>query len=678
MKKQEILDLDVLSLKDLKQIIKDVRSELDGCTINSDEFEDALKRLTDAQDALKNATKKSNGALEGSYDALVAKMAELKKEWRAVADEADRNRLGEQIADINNQLKDMDASIGSYSRNVGNYGSAFDNVTMKIEGGVAKFEKFNNVSRSIIGSFDLVEGGLKAIGVESEEVEGLMRTMQGAMMFTNGLNSVKEGVQAFTTLRTSVTAATAAQTALNAAQMANPIGLVVVAVAALVAGITKLVSVIRKNRDEEEKLRQSFEATNKVIEDRIAAQEFEIEMMKAKGIEQAEILKKEREFALINAENTKERIAAIERELESTKGLRRKKKQLLEEQLQDLKDQLKDQETAIKNANNAIIIYDTQCETDRTKARQEAAIDRAKIAKAEADAEIAEAERVRRTIEDNYKADMEAREEYWMNEMQREEKRLRDEAERQKINLWKARQAGLFPDSEKYYQEWNEITDILDDQLKKLEDKYVNVDSTSGIPFLPPPDETDKQLETFGAKLKETLDLSEKHIKGVSAGVNLLGTSLGQTSQLLTTLANAQNQNTEEGFEMAKKYNIAAAVMQMLNGVVSAWTSAMQLGPIAGPVMGGVLTAFTTSLGMININKIKSTTFNNPDGGLDGGSTTLPNINTAALISSPVSYTTEVRGAKAEEEIPQRVYVVETDIVETMNKVNVAEEESVY
>lgn len=60
-------------------------------------------------------------AADGSYNSLVATMGRLKQEWRATGDEAKRAELGKQINDINNQLKTMDASVGVFGRNVGNY-----------------------------------------------------------------------------------------------------------------------------------------------------------------------------------------------------------------------------------------------------------------------------------------------------------------------------------------------------------------------------------------------------------------------------------------------------------------------------------------------------------------------------------------------------------------------------
>ena len=48
-------------------------------------------------------------------------MSELKKAFKETNDEAEREALAKQIVKINGQLKNMDASIGNFQRNVGNY-----------------------------------------------------------------------------------------------------------------------------------------------------------------------------------------------------------------------------------------------------------------------------------------------------------------------------------------------------------------------------------------------------------------------------------------------------------------------------------------------------------------------------------------------------------------------------
>lgn len=674
---EELELADIQTVKELKDYIKQLREELSQCKLGSEEFRTALNKLTDAQDTLKSHMGKAvDGAteLDGSYDALAKRLSELRKQWKATTDEAERASLGEQIADINNQLKDMDASIGNYQRNVGNYASAFDDVTLKIEGGVAKFERFNNISRSVIGSFDLVEGGLKAIGVESEEVEGLMNSMQGAMMLTNGLNSIKEGVQAFTALRTTIQTATVAQSGLNAMMMANPIGAVVAVVAALTAGVVALVKVIRKNRDEEEQLKTAYEATNRVIADRINSQELEIQLMEARGEAQADILQKELEYAKINAETTKNRIAALEKELEQTGALRTKKKKLLKEQLEDLKDQLKDQEEAVRDANNAILVFDVKTRKEQTDAAREAAEEQKRIAKDKADKEIEEAKRAQDEINKTYQQRKEERDEYWLNELQLRAKRLEEWVEEEKNIVRKQHENGLI-EEEEYLAQIFEIDKIYWDKKKKLEEdaakaseEYFN--NSADVATV----SAEKTAEATQKVTWSTMEASEKY----QAMAGLAGTAFGQTAQLLNTLSQQQDKTTKEGFEASKKMSIAAATMSMLQGIISSWTSAMSLPAPISFITGGVMTAFTTALGIAQINSIKKQSFDGGGSGASTSTTSMPSVNTAALISSPINYTTEVKGAQAEEEVAQRVYVVESDITNTQNKVKTVEDESTY
>lgn len=124
----------VKSVNDLKSNIKLLKESLGDLDIGTQEYQNTLELLKVNQNALKDAmyatstsmedvAKAATGASE-SYNSLVHKMAALKEEWRATNDEARRNELGAQIAEVNDKLKGMDASIGNFQRNVGNYSSA--------------------------------------------------------------------------------------------------------------------------------------------------------------------------------------------------------------------------------------------------------------------------------------------------------------------------------------------------------------------------------------------------------------------------------------------------------------------------------------------------------------------------------------------------------------------------
>lgn len=121
----------VNSVKDLKQEISDLRDKLVTLEKGSDEYNTTVKELIDDQVKLKevmNAGKNEIQAAEGSYNALSQRMSALKQVWKETTDEATRNEIGKQIAEINTQLKSMDSSIGNFQRNVGNYQSALDGV----------------------------------------------------------------------------------------------------------------------------------------------------------------------------------------------------------------------------------------------------------------------------------------------------------------------------------------------------------------------------------------------------------------------------------------------------------------------------------------------------------------------------------------------------------------------
>lgn len=140
----------VKSVNDLKENIKALKQNLGELEIGTDAYQTTLEELKVNQNALKDAMYATTSSMEDvaaaatgaskSYNSLVHQMAALKEEWRATNDEARRNELGVQIAQINQQLKDMDASVGNFSRNVGNYESGVSGLVEKFDawGGILK------------------------------------------------------------------------------------------------------------------------------------------------------------------------------------------------------------------------------------------------------------------------------------------------------------------------------------------------------------------------------------------------------------------------------------------------------------------------------------------------------------------------------------------------------------
>ena len=155
----------------------------------------------------------------------------------------------------------------------------------------------------------------------------------------------------------------------------------------------------------------------------------------------------------------------------------------------------------------------------------------------------------------------------------------------------------------------------------------------------------------------------------------IAATALSAVAQLMNGLAAEQDASTKEGFEQQKKFQVAGATMSMLAGIASAWASSMKLGPITGPIMGSILSAFMLATGIMQINKIKATQFNG--NGPTSSASASPNTSAVNSVIAPVQYTQDVQGASIEGAIKDaKVYVTETDISNTQNKVSVTENEA--
>ena len=139
----------------------------------------------------------------------------------------------------------------------------------------------------------------------------------------------------------------------------------------------------------------------------------------------------------------------------------------------------------------------------------------------------------------------------------------------------------------------------------------------------------------------------------------------------------------KEAFEQDKKLRIAQATIAGITGAIAAFAGAMTLGPIAGPIVGGVLAAAVGVMTGVQIAQIKKQKF-------DSGGTTVeanvPDTNVAAQINAAssggfTSFNEGVTGSPtggtttttSEGNNYQKVYVLESDITNSQNRVRTLE-----
>lgn len=195
-----------VSLRDFKKGIQDLKEELAHLTKGSEEYNRVAKEIRDAQGQLKSqmeGTKDVYAGMEGSYNALVRQMAELKKEWRATNDEARRNELGAQIGEINQKLKDFDSSIGNHQRNVGDYEIATKSLRQELK------DLTQQIAQGLASGLKTTDPEIKALTKRAGELKDAMADANA--MINVAASDVGGFVQALDLAKTAMAGFTAAQ-----------------------------------------------------------------------------------------------------------------------------------------------------------------------------------------------------------------------------------------------------------------------------------------------------------------------------------------------------------------------------------------------------------------------------------------------------------------------------------
>ena len=122
----------ITSIRDFKKHLDDLRGSLLGLNEESEEYKTIAEQIATDQAKLNDVMKigKTNtDAAAGSYVELNNQLKALRNQYKALS-ETERNSTSgqailENINKLDNQLKDIDESMGVYNRNVGNYKNAF-------------------------------------------------------------------------------------------------------------------------------------------------------------------------------------------------------------------------------------------------------------------------------------------------------------------------------------------------------------------------------------------------------------------------------------------------------------------------------------------------------------------------------------------------------------------------
>ena len=232
----------IQSVKELKNEISSLRDAWLQADEGSEEYEQTTEKLVEAQTKLNQVMsvgKSQVSAATGSYNALVNQMNALKRVWRETTSEVQRQALGEKIRGINDQLKELDSSIGNNQRKVGAYEqalqvlnksydtqkaelrdlkAALDNLDPSTEAYNKAFERAAEITHNLaeqqemlrrsandfgtqltnvadigaglVGGFNAIKGIMVLTGNESEDLTKVMAKLQAGIAVVQGLKGI--------------------------------------------------------------------------------------------------------------------------------------------------------------------------------------------------------------------------------------------------------------------------------------------------------------------------------------------------------------------------------------------------------------------------------------------------------------------------------------------------------
>lgn len=199
-----------------------------------------------------------------------------------------------------------------------------------------------------------------------------------------------------------------------------------------------------------------------------------------------------------------------------------------------------------------------------------------------------------------------------------------------------------------------------------------------------------RQKEMADAEVAIRQEAEQKKVEAMTKTFAIMNQStslaLGFMSSIMTSVADSMEVNEKYAEENAKKIKdmrIAAATIDMLQGVVAATTSAFSPTNAYLTIYGQIAMAALTSgsviaAGLANINKIKATNEL-------GGSTTTPVIPSATATGEnqpTITYSRALTGNSEQNNNnntgSQQVYILESDILKAMRRVQIRQSESTF
>ena len=579
---------------------------------------------------------------------------------------------------VNANTKDATQDINNLDKALDGAANEAEKLNDALEAQENRIKTLGGAINIVGGSVEVLAGGLAVTGALTEEqAEQFQTAAIGAIAFADGAKRIQEGYvelnEGLKNYGGVAGVATKAQKALNAAFRANPIGLVVTALALLTAGVYAYI----KATDTEAKERR--ERLKKIEEEAKAIEDLRIAQASGAAGEKVAI---ESLVEVLDSENTS---------LEAKRGAYEELKKVIPD-LADLTYEQAVEEDALADAiqrqitlielrakARALEDYLVEQEKARLEAEELARIEKERFDELQRGIDLQQEYDMARkggfagTIEE-FQQTMEAQRAFGnelagvteeveeqnpvLSELAALQARIAEltqtqttnvrkrteatedanEADAEALRLQQALAAQAESDAnmaitmgERLDAIFKESLSAQQQELNAVEDKYFDLlefykDDAEVYALLAEQKRKEEQAinKKYDDLYEQSLDKRSKAEKFfASEQAEAIGASLSVATDLVRTFSENIDESSKEGFEKSKKYKIAETRIASLQAAFSAYGSLVGV-PFVGPILGVAAAAAALAAGQKAINDIQSSTFggggglSNPAAGAGG------------------------------------------------------------
>jgi hypothetical protein len=654
-------------MAEIKTVELHIKSNVDTASKDFDNFAKSIKAVNTSASNLDATFEEVYGDLQP----LTTRMGEAEDRLYELA------LAGKQGTQ---EFKDLLTSVGNYRRVQIQTDMVVDNAATTMS------QKLGGALNFAAGGFSLVQGSMALFGAESDDVEKSILKVQQAMAITQGVETLREtgkSVQALNSAIQSTTifqkASSAAQYVWNAAMAANPIGLVVASIAALLVGGYKLIKFFKDSSDANEKAASAtIKNTNALKQQSINAAQSsnklksyndqQYALAEASGASSEELRKlalkhKEEEVALnkknaVLAQSTflreRDTLASLKNNNASDEVIANQEK-LVQQTYASFKKQNEllsnsyKERAALRKSNEVGEVADAKAAADKVAEEVKAAKEKAKEERIATAKELdEEKQRLAREQGEKFREDLEKTEKLSQEIKQKNidatktENQLKVEAENAEFERKKALLVAANLSTE-------ELDKLHKENLNKLELEYFAKESDNAVA------RTKTEKENTDARIL----LAEKEKQAKIQAAESTANTLGALSELL-------GKETAAG----KAAAVASATISTFLSAQKAYESTVGI-PIVGPVLAPINAGIAIAAGLKSIKSIlavktpmggggiSAPSLSNPASGASGSQAQAPAAPSFNVVgTSGINQISQSLGNQA----PVKAYVVSNDV----------------